>query len=202
MRMTFNTRLTLVAAHGIAMLIMGLALLYIRTTMTNFVFDVFGSIFALLLVAASFLLAAILDWICAAGIGLRHFMELRRYLLVSVILAIGSLFFFVAPDASIQLLCYFTAAYALFLGIGKLRLALHWECSRRRKIVISLLGAVAICFSGLLVAAARTDARDAVAVLAAYAMFVGGQMLLSVSFLYQQTTPAGEGVQRQRHIQA
>jgi len=186
MRMSLTTRFTLITTHGIAMLGLGLALFYIRATMTNIVFAVFGSIFAILLVATSFLFAAFLDWVCVVGIGLKHFMELRRYLLVSMILAAGGLFLLFYPGASVQLLCYFTAGYAFFLGLGKLRLAQHWECGRQKKLIINLLGAITICFSAVLVAIANKEARDALSVLGLYSMFIGAQMLLTVSYLYRQ----------------
>jgi hypothetical protein len=168
------------------MFALGLTLLYIRAIMTNIFFDAFGSIFVLLLVATSFLFAAFLDWVCAVGMGLHHFRELRRYLLVSIILAAGGFIFLLDPNASIRLLCYFTAAYALLLGIGKLRLAQYWHCGKQKKIVINLLGAIAICFSGMLVGIANADVRRTITVLALYSMFVGAQMLLSGFYLYSQ----------------
>ena len=50
-RLRESTRTNLMLAHGYTMLALGLALFYIRATMTNFFFHVFGSAMALLLVA-------------------------------------------------------------------------------------------------------------------------------------------------------
>ena len=70
-RLTERTREKLMLVHGCSMVLLGLALFYIRSTMTNLFFYVFGSAFALLLVAASLLFITGVDWICAMGLG-RH----------------------------------------------------------------------------------------------------------------------------------
>ena len=44
--------------------------------MTNFVYDIFGSVFALLLTAESLLFVAVVDWICAAGLGAHQMSKL------------------------------------------------------------------------------------------------------------------------------
>src|SRR5580692_10612786 len=79
-RWTENTRAKLMLIHGFAMLALGLALFYIRATMTNFFFYVFGGAFALLLVAASLLFIAGVDWLCAVGLGRRQVARLRGLL--------------------------------------------------------------------------------------------------------------------------
>ena len=48
-RLTENTRVSPMTIHGFAMLALGLALLYIRATMTNLLFYVLGGAFAMLL---------------------------------------------------------------------------------------------------------------------------------------------------------
>lgn len=202
MRMTLNGRLTLLLAHGVGMVGIGLALFYIRATMTNLIFDTFGAIFALMLVAASLLFSAMLDWVCAAGIGLHHFIELRKYLFLSMILAGASLFFVLYPAASLQLLCYFIAAYALFLGISKLWLAQHWDCGRSLKIVLNVLGGIAVCFSGSLVAIAGKEDRSTIALLAFYSIFVGGQMLLTTFYLYRQRLALSGSASEQKQVHA
>jgi hypothetical protein len=161
-RMTLNGRLALLMAHGIGMVAIGLALFYVRATMTNFIFDIFGSIFALMLVAASLLLSAMLDWVCAVGVGLHHFVELRRYLFLGIVSAGAGLFFVLYPAASLQPLCYFIAGYALFLGMGKLWLARYWDCAKPLKIVLNVLGGIAVCLAGrsLLSPIKKTEARS------------------------------------------
>jgi uncharacterized membrane protein HdeD (DUF308 family) len=202
MAMTLNGALTVLTTNGIAMLGIGLALLYIRATMTNVIFDVFGAVFALMLVAASLLLSALLDFVCLAGMRFHHLKELRGYLLLSMISAGVGLFFLFYPLASIQVLCYFIAAYALFLGIGKLRLAQHWDCGSREKLVINVLGCMAVCFSGILVAVANGEELNVIEVLGLYSLFVGAQMLLSTFYLYRQRVSRTKSImeRKQAHV--
>ena len=68
-RLKEATRSWLMIMHGVAMVALGLELFYIREAMTNRFYDVFGFALAMLLVAASLLFIAVLDWICAAGLG-------------------------------------------------------------------------------------------------------------------------------------
>jgi hypothetical protein len=82
-RLTEGTRTKLMLTHGYAMLALGLALFYIRATMTNLFFYVFGGALALLLVAGSFLFIAVVDWICAAGLGCHQVSRLRGLLVIS-----------------------------------------------------------------------------------------------------------------------
>jgi hypothetical protein len=202
MRMTLNGRLTLLIAHGIGMVGIGLALFYVRATMTNVIFDICGSIIVLMLVAASLLLSAMLDWVCAVGTGLHHVVGLRRYLFLSLISAGAGLFFVLYPAASIRPLCYFIAAYALFLGIGKLWLAQHWDGGKSLKLVLNVLGGIAVCFSGSLVAIADKEDRSAIALLALYSMFVGGQMLLTTFYLYRQKIALSGSASEQEQVHA
>jgi uncharacterized membrane protein HdeD (DUF308 family) len=202
MAMTLNGALIFLMTNGIAMLGIGLVLLFIRATMTNLIFDAFGAIFALMLVAASLLFSALLDFVCLAGMRFHHLKELRRYLLLGMISAGAGLFFIFYPSASMQILCYFIAAYALFLGIGKLRLAQHWDCGSRERLVINVLGCMAVCFSGVLVAVASGDERNAIEVLGLYSLFVGAQMLLSTFYLYQQRVSRTKSTMEQKQAHA
>ena len=132
-RMSENTRGKLMMAHGLAMLTLGFALFYIRATMTNLFFYVFGGAFALMLVAASLLFIAVVDWICAAGLGCHQVSRLRGLLFLSTAVAACSVFLIVFPGATMQLLCYVIAVYALALGVGKLGLAPVVERHAARK---------------------------------------------------------------------
>ena len=192
----------LVAAHGIATICVGAALLYIRATMTNAVFDLFDCMVALILVAASLLFSALLDWAFVGDIGLHRFRELRSYLLLSLICAGGGLFFALYPKASIQMLCYFVAAYALLLGIGKFRLAQSWKSARLEKILIYLLGAIAVSFSGVLVSVSAEDETVGITVLGIYCIFVGAQMLLSIAYLYRHGSTHRSNISEQKHLHA
>jgi hypothetical protein len=185
-RLTENTRIRLMAIHGWTMVGLGLALFYIRATMTNLFFDVMGGALALLLVAASLLFIAGVDWICAAGRGCHRVSSLRGVLLVSTAAAACSVFLILYPGATIQMLCYVVAVYALSLSVGKVALARSWKGTAREHTVMYILAGIGFAFAGALLAVAGRDERESLAVVAGYSLFMGLQMLLSMYFLQWQ----------------
>jgi len=146
--------------HGCAMLALGLALFYLRATMTNLFFYVLGGAFALLLVAASLLFIAGIDWICAAGLGCRQVSRLRGFLFLSTAVAAGSVFLILYPGATIQMLCYLIAIYALALSVGKFGLARSWNGTKREQAVMYILAGIALTFSVCLVGVAGNSRLD------------------------------------------
>lgn len=169
--------------HGLTMLGLGLALFYIRATMTNLFFYVFGGAFAMLLVAASLLFIACLDWICAVGLGRHHLGRLRGFLFLSTAVAGGSLLLIFYPGATIQMLCYGIAVYALLLSIGKFALVKSWTGTKRQQAILFLLACAGLIFAGALLAVAGKDDRESLAVLATYSSLMGFQMLLTMYFM-------------------
>jgi hypothetical protein len=186
-RLTENTRIKLMIVHGFTTVVLGLALFYIRATMTNLFFYVFGSAFALLLVAASLLFIAGVDWMCAAGLGCRQVSRLRGFLFLSTAVAACTFFLILYPGATMQMLCYVLAVYALLLSVGKFGLAKSWNGTRREQAVMYLLAGIALAFSASLVGFAGRDDRASLAVIASYSLFMGFQMLLTMYFLQQQS---------------
>ena len=185
-RLTENTRARLMLIHGCAMLALGLALFYVRATMTNLFFYVLGGAIALLLVAASLLFIAGIDWICAAGLGCRQVSRLRGFLFLSTAVAAGSVCLILYPGATIQMLCYLIAIYALALSVGKFGLARSWDGTKREQAVMYILAGIALTFSVCLVGVAGQDDRESLTVVASYSVFMGFQMLLTMYFLRQQ----------------
>jgi hypothetical protein len=185
-RLTQSTRTKLMLTHGYTMLALGLALFYVRATMTNFFFYALGGALALLLVAGSFLFIAAVDWICAAGLGCHQVSRLRGLLLMSTGAAVCTVLLILYPGTTIAMVCYVIAIYALLLGAGKFSLAKAWNGSKREQRIMYLLAALAFVFSACLVGFAGRDDRDSLAVLASYALFMGFQMLLTMHFLERQ----------------
>jgi hypothetical protein len=185
-RLTENTQARLMLTHGYMMLALGLALFYVRATMTNLFFYVFGGAFALLLVAGSLFLLAGVDWICAAGLGCHQVSRLRGLLVVSTGAAVCSVLLILYPGTTVQMECYVIAVYALALSTGKFSLAKAWSGSKREQAIMYILALVALAFSICLVAFAGHDDRDSLAVLASYSLFMGFQMLLTIYFLQRQ----------------
>jgi uncharacterized membrane protein HdeD (DUF308 family) len=197
-RLTENTRARLMLTHGCVMLALGLALFYVRATMTNLFFYVFGGAFALLLVAGSLLFIAGVDWICAAGLGCHQVSRLRGLLFVSTAVAACSVLLIFYPGTTVQLMCYVIAVYALLLGVGKLSLARSWGGSKQEQVIMYILAVVALAFSACLVGFAGPNDRDSLAVLASYSFFLGFQMLLTMFFIERRVVKtAGRGLRAQ-----
>lgn len=190
-RLKETTRAKLMTWHGLAMLGLGLGLLYIRATMTNFLFYFFGCVFAFLLVAASLLFITVLDWMCVAGLGAHQMSRLRGLLAVSTVAAACSGFLLFYPRATIEMLGYIIATYALLLGIGKAYLARFWMGTRREQVVMWALAGIAFAFSGILFGVASHDERDVLAVIASYSLFIGFQMFLSMFYLQRNLEATG-----------
>jgi len=182
-------RAKLMAIHGFAMLALGLSLLYIRATMTNFIFYVFGGAFALLLVAASLLFVAGVDWLCAAGLGRQQVSRLRGILFLSTAVAACGVLLILYPGDNIRTLCYVLAVYTLSMSLGKFHLATAWMGTQRQQRVMYILAGIAVAFSAALIVFSGKDDRDALVVLAAYSLFMGLQMLLTMYFLLQRPGP-------------
>jgi hypothetical protein len=185
-RLKGNTGAALMVVNGLAMVALGLGLLYIRETMTDLFYYMFGCAFAVLLVAASLLFIAVLDWICAAGLGPYQISRLRGLPFLGTAAAVSSVVLILIPGSTIKMLCYFIAVYALVLSVGKFRLARYWRGTNRQQAVMYVLASIAFVFSALLVAVAGQDERNALAVLASYSLFIGLQILLS-PYYFRQT---------------
>jgi hypothetical protein len=185
-RLTESTRIKLMAIHGWTMLGLGLALFYVRATMTNLLFYVVGGAFAMLLVAASLLFIAGVDWICAAGLGCHRVSRLRGFLLVSTVAAACSVFLILYPGATMRMLCYILTVYALSLSVSKITLARSWKGTAWEQTVMYILAGIGLAFAGALLVVAGHDDRESLAVVASYSLFMGLQMLLSMYFLQSQ----------------
>jgi hypothetical protein len=185
-RLTERTREKLMLIHGCSMVLLGLALFYIRATMSNLFFYVFGGAFALLLVAASLLFIAGVDWICAMGLGCRQVSKLRGFLFLSTAVALCSLLLIFFPGATLQMMCYLLAFYALSLSVGKFSFARSWNGSKREQAVMYVLAFVALAFSVCLVGFSSHDDRASLFLVGSYSLFMGLQMLLTMYFLQQQ----------------
>jgi hypothetical protein len=191
-RLTENTRARLMLIHGYTMLALGLALFFIRATMTNLFFYVFGGAFALLLVAGTLLFIAGVDWICAAGLGCQQVSRLRGLLFVSTGAAACCVLLILYPGTTVEMVCYVIAVYALSLGAGKFSLARSWKGSKREQAIMYILAFAALAFSVCLVAFADRDDRQSLGVIASYSVFMGFQMLLTMYFLERQVQKRSE----------
>jgi hypothetical protein len=185
-RLTESTRAKLMLTHGYTMVALGLALFFIRATMTNLFFYVFGGAFALLLIAGSLLFIAAVDWICAAGLGCHQVSRLRGLLVMSTGAAVCCVLLILFAGATIEMACYVIAVYAFSLSVGKFSLAKAWKGGKREQMIMYFMAVLSLVFSVCLIGFAGRDDRDSLAVLASYSLFMGIQMLLTMYFLERQ----------------
>jgi hypothetical protein len=157
-------RAKLMMFHGFSMLMLGMLLLYIRETMAFFY--AYGCALAMLLIAASLILLAALDWICIVGQGAERASKLRGVLFISVGAAASGAVLALSPGATIKMFCYLIAFYALLLSFGKYKLARYWNGPEHIRIVMYVLAAVALLFGVLLLLMAGGDERNVITLLA------------------------------------
>jgi hypothetical protein len=177
-----SARKGLMVAQGIAMLVVGLMLVFLRATMTFDLFTLLGSILSVLLIAASLLFVAVTDVLSSIGLDRGRAPHLRRLLAATAIAAFAGVFVILYGPVTTRPACYLFAGYSLILSIGKAHLAKHWAGTRQAQAVIWMLAAIALVFSGVLVWAATfaADERSTLSVIAGYAIFMGLQMLLTM----------------------
>jgi hypothetical protein len=184
-------------AQGIAMLVVGLVLLSLRATMTIELFTLLGSVLSLLLIAGSLLFIAITDVLSNIGLGSRHAPRLRVFLIGSALAAAGGVFVILYGPMTVRSACWLLAVYSLMLSIGKAHLAWHWSGTRQAQGAIAGLAGVALLFTALLVSFARGvgDERNPLVVIAAFALFSGLQMLLTMAWIHARV-PTQPGTQQ------
>jgi hypothetical protein len=190
--LTKNTRVKLMTIHGLAMLALGIALFYIRATMTDLFSYVFGGALAVLLIASSLLFIAGLDWICATLLGYRHVHTLWRFLLLSTTAGACIVLLILYPGSTIRILCYVQAVYAFSLSLGKFYLARLWNGTKREQATTYFLAVVALAFSGSLVVFAGKGDAVSLAVVATYYLFMGVEMLVTMYLLRQRALQSVE----------
>lgn len=185
-----STRKGLMIVQGVGMLVVGVVLLFLRATMTIGLFTVLGSVLSLLLIAGSLLFVAVTDLLSSIGLDARHVPHLRHLLIATAFAAAAGVLIILFGPMTVRPACYLLSAYALILSIGKAHLAKHWSGTRQAQFVIALLAAVALLFSGLLSAVAflAQDERDVLVTIAAYSLFMGLQMLVTMVYVHR-----GEG---------
>jgi hypothetical protein len=181
-----STRKGLMIAQGIAMIAVGLALLFLRATMTIGLFTLLGSILSILLITASLLFIAVTDILSSIGLASRHLPHLRGILIsTATAAAAGALVILLGP-MTIRTACCVFAVYSLILSAAKVHLATHWAGTAQVRAMTWLLAAIALFFVGLLpiLAFFGADERNALVAIAAYSIFMGVQVLLTMAWVH------------------
>jgi hypothetical protein len=182
-----TTRAKLMMLHGITMLTLGMLLFYVRDTIL--LFHAFGCALAMLLMAGSLVMLAVLDWICVAAQGAHQASKLRGLLFVSAGAAAIGVVLSLWPGATIRMFGYVVAVYALLLGFGKYQLARNWQGSQWVHRLMYVLAFVALLFGVALLVSAGWDEREVITLIAFYSLFTGAQIILSMFYLQGSLEP-------------
>ena len=176
---------TVLVAQGILMIALGLALFWVRSTMTNIVFEATGCVVAVLLTAAGLLLIGVID--CIAGFALHrgHRRELHFYLFFAATAMVAGLFFWVSPWGSVQLLAVLAGLQGLIWGGWDLRFASHLRDHPQERKALRILGAITLALGVLLVIGMELTSRGALLLLATYVTYIGIHILLIGIYIYR-----------------
>lgn len=166
------------------MILLGLALFWVRSTMTNIVFAATGCVVAVLLTAAGLLLIGVIDCIGGLILGRCHRRELHWYLFFAALAMGTGLFFWLTPWGSVQLLAVLAGVQGLIWSGWDLRFASHLQDHPRERRAMRLLGVITLAMGALLVAGMEFTSRGALFLLATYLTYIGIHILLIGIYLY------------------
>ena len=188
---------TVLVAQGILMIALGLALFWVRSTMTNILFEATGCIVAVLLTAACLLLIGVIDGIGGLALHRGHRRELHCYLFVAATAMVAGLFFWISPWGSVQLLAVLAGLQGLIWGGWDLRLASHLCDHPRERRSLRVLGAIMLALGALLVIGMELTSRGALFLLATYVTYIGIHILLIGVYIFhpwKNVLPPGKHV--------
>lgn len=188
------------AIHGMLSLSLGLALFYLRATMTNRVFEAIAVAIAVLLAAATLMMAAIADWFAAWSEGLRYLHRFTFYLFAGLALGIAGVLLGVSFRIYMPRLVFFASFHALAFGL--LGVVVAWRATNHgiEQRIMAVSGSISIVFAIVMTTLSnRLDNRDATALLAAYLCFVAVKLFCIAWALFRKTERPDENlVGRQR----
>lgn len=182
-------RIGVLAAHGILSLGAGLILFYLSAVMTNPLFEAIAVVVAILLMAASLMVAAITDWFAAFGEGMKHVHRIAFYSLAGLAFALTGFFLAYYPQATMQWLVVFAAIHALAFAFVAFAFVFKAKHRTMERGAMYLFGAISVMFSGAMVGlSGDIEDRTATSLLAAYSCFVGLKLFFFVWELHRETS--------------
>ena len=176
---------TVLVVQGILMIALGLALFWVRSTMTNIVFEATGTVVAVLLTAAGLLLIGVIDGIGGLALHRGHRRELHFYLFFAALAMGAGLFFWLSPWGSVQMLAVLAGLQGLIWGGWHLRFASHLRDHPRERKALHWLGAITLALGMLLVIGMEFTSRGALFLLATYVTYIGIHILLIGIYIYR-----------------
>ncbi len=165
------------AVHGALALSLGLALLYLRATMTNLLFEVVATAVAITLSIAALMMAALTDWIAAFAARQKHIHKAVFYVLAGAFFAAIGFYAVWYPEVSMQLLLILAAVHAAVAGIWSIFFILEHNHTLAGKIAVFVVGLISFFFASTLALSQHASNSDAIALLGAYTIFIGLKML-------------------------
>ena len=175
---------TILIVQGILMIALGLALFWVRFTMTNILFEATGTVVAVLLTAAGLLLIGVIDGIGGLALHHGHRRELHFYLFFAALAMGAGLFFWLSPWGSVQILAVLAGLHGLIWGGWDLRFASHLRDHPREQKAMRVMGAITLALGALLVIGMELTSRSALFLLAAYVTYIGIHILLIGLYIY------------------
>ncbi|MES2222242.1 MAG: hypothetical protein V4587_14905 [Acidobacteriota bacterium] len=175
---------TVLVGQGILMIFLGLALFWVRSTMTNVLFEATGTVVAVLLTAAGLLLIGVIDAIGGLALHHGHRRELHFYLFFAALAMIAGIFFWLSPWGSVQLLAVLAGLQGLIWGAWDLRFASHLSDHPRERRALRFMGIITLSLGVLLVLAMALTSRGALFLLSTYVIYIGIHILLIGMYIY------------------
>lgn len=190
-------RVDVLFIDGALMLFLGLALLYLQGLITNVLFDVVAVVSALLLSAAIFFMIAIVDFLAAAGSGLRRLRDARFYGAVGIAFVIGGLLLALGPAEGINVLLALVIVHGLASGFLGIVAAYRLSSSRIGRATLYGFSLASITISGIVAGMAKSfDDRAALGWTGSYLCLVGVKLFILAGCLQYQTLASASGGSR------
>lgn len=181
MTTSLRIRTRVMATHGVLALCLGLALLYLGADMGAGVGSGLTQVpdvaVAIVLSAAALILAALSDWSAAFRAGLKHFHQLKFYLLGGTACALAGVILAMYMKVTLEWLVVMASLHALAFGVTGIVCAWKAKHHKLERLVLYLFSGLSIFFAVAMVALIGYQRdRSATLTLGAYMCFVGVKM--------------------------
>ena len=173
--LTIRTRV--LATHGVLALCLGLALLYVGANMDSGYFEVPDVALAIGLSAGALILAALSDWFAAFRAGLKHFHQLKFYLLGGAAFALAGVTLILYTKVTLEWLVLLASFHALASGVFGIVFAWKAKHHKQERLILYLFSGLSVLFAVAMAALIEYQHdRSATLTLGAYMCFVGVKM--------------------------
>ena len=174
---SLKLRTRVLATHGVLALCLGLALLYVGANMDSGYFEVPAVALAIGLSAAALILASLSDWFAAFRAGLKHFHQLKFYLLGGTVCALAAAILAMYTRVTLEWRVLMASLHALASGVSGIVCAWNVKHHKQERLARYLFGGLSIFFAVAMAALIRYQRdRSATLTLGAYVCFRGLKM--------------------------